>query len=395
MTARYATLPSPWGAIVQVDRPQPSQYVIRQAAHTLNHGMPALRRGGPALRLVGRHGVPVALGASMIRRARRRAAPDLDRLRHQVEDAWDALSASSPRLPTRLPQLSLLATERRIGRFVFVFGDDPHPLLLLKPAPAEPGIDPETVALRLLVVTGIAPRPLPSLGGLSVLEGVPGHPLWVVAPGRLGWSATYEGAYDALGGALLRITEATAAPGRVDGLDRDLDAAIAHTDGLTSRLLDAARRDLRAHDVTVLEHQDLSAQNWLVSGGPRGGPSDFSGLIDWEDSRRAGLVGGDALHAAVALLEHGVALRRWSMTHVRREFARAWVEEPVFEAARRWHRACVIAATGDDALAEPLEFAYFAARLGRSVTGVGPQLLDVATVRAMLDTVAGTRRTTS
>ncbi len=136
-------------------------------------------------------------------------------------------------------------------------------------------------------------------------------------------------------------------------------------------------------DAVSLQHRDLSAQNWLVDG------SSFVGIVDWETADLGGVPGHDALQAAVALLEHGVALRRWSQDEVVRTFRQAWPDEPIFSLARTWHRECVRAATGSDRLADPLVIAFFARRLGRRISGGGPETLSVSTLAAMLEVVTG------
>jgi len=383
--ASYVAVTRPRQAWVQAGSLPAARYLVRMSAQALNHGMPALRPGGRALAALGRRTLPVEGPARALLRLPARPLAELDLVRDHVRGAWDVLAAGSDRLPGRCPELSLLAVERLSGRFCFVFGDDdPSPLLVLKPAPA-PGIgDPELTALHAVAGLGLAPRVLPALPGLAVQEGLPGGPLRVLPPGPPGWTVPYVAAYAQLGPALVRLAEATRAAGRPPGVDH-VEVVLPHTRGATRARLVAVCEELTTHDGVCLEHHDLSAQNWLVDRGR------FTGLVDWEAAVAHGMPGYDAVHSAVALLEHGVALRSWGQEQVLAEFTRAWHEEPLFDSARAWHRACVAAVTGTPAPADALLVAYFASRLARRLNRGGPALLDVATVTAMLDVVAGTQ----
>ncbi len=299
----YAFVRRPRPAWVDISSPHPARLLLDLHSHALNHGMPASRRGGPLLAWAGRRGLPVVPAAAALRRLPAGPVPQLDLLLDDVARSWEELAACSTRLPATVPALSALAIQRASGRYVFVLADSRHPVLVLKPPPHEGQVDPEDSALSALGPTGIAPRRLPSVAGLSVQEGLPGRPLWVVAPGRPGWSRGYTAPYDALGAALVRISEQTAGRGGLD-LDHYLGLVSGHVGpSATATVVDAARRDLRSLGAVSLQHRDLSAQNWLVDG-----PS-FVGIVDWETGDPGGVPGHDALQAAVALLEHGVALR--------------------------------------------------------------------------------------
>ena len=371
---------------MDVGSPYPARFLVEMQSHALNHGMPALRRGGPLLARLGRSGLPVAPAAAALRRLPARPVPQVDLILAEVTRSWDVLAARSDRLPSRMPPLSTLVVQRDSGRFVFVFGGSRHPLLLLKPRLRGNEEDREERALLLAEGAGITPRPLLSVADLRVQEGLPGRPLWVLAPGRPGWSAGYEAAFDALGAGLVRLGELTVRSG-CPLLDPALERAMPYVgSATTTALLEAARRDLRTMDAVSLQHHDLSAQNWLVDG------SSLVGLVDWETANPAGAPGYDALHAAVSLLEHGVALRTWSQEEVVRTFRQAWHDEPLFSRARSWQRQCVLAATGSERLAEQLVLAYFARRLAIRVGGAGPLALSVETLAALLEIVAGTDR---
>jgi len=382
--ACYVAVARPRKAWVQAGSLPAARYLVRMSAQALNHGMPALRPGGRALAALGRRTLPVEGPARALLRLPARPVPELDLVLDRVRDDWSTLTEASDRLPVRCPELSLLAVERLAGRFCFVFGDDdPSPLLVLKPA-GDPGVvDPELTALHAVAGLGLAPRVLPALPGLAVQEGLPGGPLRVLAPGPPGWTTPYVAAYDQLGPALVRLALTTRAAGRPPGVAH-VEVALPHTRGATRHRLAAVQEELAGHDGVVLEHHDLSAQNWLVD------HDRLTGLVDWEAAVPDGMPGYDAVHSAVALLEHGVALRSWGQAQVLAEFTRAWHEEPLFASARAWHRACVTAVTGTPGSADALLVAYFASRLARRLHRGGPALLDVATVTAMLDVVAGT-----
>lgn len=395
MTGRYAVLRRPRVAWVDQASPHPARFWEQLVRHALNHGMPAARRGGVALALAGRGSSRVPAGALARAAVARptRANPGLDRLRDALAAAWPGLAGASDRLPAAVPELSLLAIERGSGTFVFVFGDGPHPLVLLKPDGGAPGAEVEDGVLRLTHAAACTPRVLPvddvardcDLPGLRAQEGVPGRPLTVLPTDAVGWSADLVEPLDHLGEGLLELGRLTGRPGRPELLDARLGACLQVT-GLaarTARLVAAARRDLLRLERTTLAHRDLSAQNWLVDG-PR-----LAGLVDWETARPADAPGHDVLHAAVALVEHGVALRRWSQEAVVDTFTRAWADEPVLTAARDWHARLVVAATDREDLVEPLRLAFFAARLGRRAQGGGPERLTEDTVRRMLGVVAG------
>ena len=345
--------------------------------------MPGMRRGGRLLAPAGRRGLPVRPLAGALRRRPSSPLPRLDALLDEVARSWPALAERSPRLPSAPPPLTALTVQRSAGWFVFVFAGGRYPVLLLKPGHPGGETDREERILDIVAPVGIAPRLLPSVAGRSVQEGLPGLPLWVHAPGDPGWSSTYVSAFDALGAALVTVTEATAVRAGYPH-DEHLALAEAHVESATTaNLVRAARRDIQNLDAGSLQHWDMSAQNWLVDG------DDLVGLIDWETGDPRGAIGHDALQTAVSLLENGVGLRPWSEDNVVREFARAWHDEPLFERARSWNRQCVIAATGSDRLVEPLVTAFFAERLGSCLAGDGPSTLTAPALAAMLDIVSG------
>lgn len=387
---RYRSVVRPWPALVEEGAVEPAAYLARLARHTLNHGMPALRRPAPLWTAVGRRGLPRGAVRASVHLARPREHAATSDLVGQVVAGWPRLAAAATALPPEPVHLSALVLRRSGTRFVFLFGDRAHPLLVLKAPPGGGARDrreerrgSQEEAMRQAARAGVGPRLLPDVAGHQVQEGLAGAPVWVLPPGGRGWSAPYVPALDGLGAALVRLAGASAAPCDHPLLDRWLRTAAEHLPGRAGALVQAARRDLTGLDRGVLEHHDLSAQNWLVGPGGR-----FVGLVDWEEARLSGLPGYDAAHAAVSLLEHGTALRRWSQEHVLDAFRAAWFEEPLFVRARHWHRATV-AEVGLGDRAEALHVAYYACRLARRLEGRGPQLLAPATLAAMVEVVTG------
>lgn len=414
MSGRYARLRRPRRVLVSTDLPWPALFLGEQLSHALNHGLPARRRSGPLAAAVGRRGLPAPAVASLVARLPHRPAPATDAVLDAVREAWPTLVAAAGgagdpgdsgdagdaggsgdagapgagRLVGDVPaRLAALEVDRSGRRFVFVFADDPHPLLVLKSPDATADGAAEAEALTRAAALGLAPRCLGRIAGLEAQEGLAGRPLWVRPPGRPGWSGAYGDAYASLGSGLERLASATAVPGGPDRLLADAQPALPLVRSPRTRLLvEAALRDVRRLTHRSLQHHDLSAQNWLVR------DDALVGLVDWDTAMPDGVPGHDALHAAVSLLEHGVGLRSRSPERVLSTFTRAWHEEPLLAQARRAHRACLVAATGSEALAdrlaEPLQLAFFARRLGWVAVGDGHAALDVDTAERMLDHVA-------
>jgi hypothetical protein len=352
----------PWRATVGARSPHPARHYAALIGQALRYGLPAGRRGAAVTKLAGRHGIPEAALARALSLARRRHDDDLDALLDAVTGGWDALAARSARLPRAAPPLSALALERRSARTVFVFGDAPTPLLVLKqPRDGDLPVATEAAALREAEPAGLAPRWLGTVAGAEAQEGLPGRPLRVqpIEPGAaasVGWPAPL----DELGGALARMATVTAKAEAPTQWRPQVERTLADA-GLTSRsreLLTAAVRDVARGERSVLAHRDLSPQNCLIDSG------GLTGLVDWETAHSHALPGIDAWVAAISYFEHGLGLVRWGEEEVVRAFAGAWTRAPFFAAARRSTAAAAGAADGVTPPPEALILVYSAVRLG-------------------------------
>jgi hypothetical protein len=385
----YARVGFPRPTTFDAAGPAPARYVVRLLESELNHGMPAMRTLGPVLSVVGRRGLPVGLLGTAIRARPRRLEPDLDRVVADVTGAWPQLREGSTRLPAEAPPLHAMLVRRSTVDMVFLFGEGEFPLLVLKRATDDrsvEGLRAEAHGLATLAGTGVAPLHLGEVDGCWVQEALPGLPLRLesIAPGNAS-GLLRPAAFDHLDRALLQVAAATARPGRPpDLLHRLMDAAIRHPlPDVSARAVRSAAEELRrAVDVTVLQHSDLSAQNWIVEG------DRFSGLIDWETCAPAGTPGIDVLEAAVSVFEHSIALARWSDELVVELFEQAWTSSPYFEGARAATVRCIEAAGLPPVLLEPLVVSYFAGRVGRKVTAPGSKVLSLRALVDMLEVVA-------
>jgi hypothetical protein len=141
---------------------------------------------------------------------------------------------------------------------------------------------------------------------------------------------------------------------------------------------------MRHLDVSVLQHRDLSAQNWLVDG------ASLTGLVDWEIAEPAGIPGIDILHAAVSVFEHGVGARSWSDANIAACFDKAWSQAGLFEGARAAVASTAAAAGVDGRFQESLTLAFFARRLGRQRAGLRHYGIGTATLATIVNTVCNT-----
>lgn len=382
---RWASTSVPRRATFDRTRAEPAAYLAGLLQQALQHGLPARRTGGPALAWAARRGLPDRRLAAALRRLPGRADPDLDVLLSDLAAVWPELAQRSRRLPSAAPSLTALAVRRSAARTVFVFGDGPLPLLVAKqPTGDGAGVRAETAALTAVDAADVAPRPLGEVSGAVLQEGVPGTPLDVlpVTPQTSAAAGSRE-AFDGLGAALARLGRTTASPGGpaaalLDPLDTALSADLLST--AARQQLHDARASLAALDVTVLQHGDLSPQNWLVGG------AGFAGLVDWETAVPAGVPGFDALHAGVSLLEHGVGLARWSEERVAQSFAAAWPDAPWAAGARSAFRCSALAAGVPEPLLVPLQLAFFGRRLGRRLQRPAGYAVGPAAAARMVET---------
>jgi hypothetical protein len=362
-SGRYVEVPHPWRAAIDVTSRHPARFYAGLIGQTLRCGLPARRRFGPALAMAARTGLPEGPVARALIVRRRRERSDLDALLSDVETAWPSLAERLPQLPRSAPRLAALALHRRAALTVFVFGERAQPLLVLKvPAAGDTRVDTELAALEEAEPVRVAPRSLGRIGEARVQEALAGSALWA---------------------ALARLSAGTAKPGAPDQLDHWLRAA-GESGLLSSRasgLLDAARRDIARLEVCVLEHRDTSPQNCLIEGGR------LSGLVDWENGYSRGGPGLDVWNVALAWLEVGVGLLRWSEELVEEAFRRAWAASPFYGEARRAARAAATAAGVPDRFHDALELAFFGRRLGSRAKSPAAFPTGPGTAARMLESV--------
>lgn len=360
---RYVRLPGSRRASFTAGARQPARYYAESLASVLNHGMPARRRGGPLLAALGRRNLPTGLAARAFQLRRPVADPALEAVLALVRPEWPRLASLTTRVPARVPEhLSLLQVERSAARTVFVFADDdPFPVLVMKqPHENHLGARRETTALEVARQADVGPRYLGTVGDFHVQEGLGGLPLRV-APVRAGTAANlpWTREFDQLTEALGRLGRETAHPGRPAGLLESLErAATQATSPAVARRVRQTAETLSGLDVRVLQHADMSAQNWLVS------DSGFVGLVDWELAVVDGVPGFDLMQAAMSLFEHGIGLTKWSDDIAVRCFDAAWSSSPFFAAARAAMRRVAEESGVDREVAAALGIGYFARRAG-------------------------------
>jgi hypothetical protein len=123
--------------------------------------------------------------------------------------------------------------------------------------------------------------------------------------------------------------------------------------------LRAARAEVEGLDRAVLQHGDSAAQNCLFVDGR------LSGLVDWEKAKPRGMPAFDVLNAAVAYLDFGAGLVRWSQGLVSETFEAAWGDSEFGKGVRASAKEALEAAGVDGASLGPVEVAFFGTRLGR------------------------------
>jgi len=343
----------------------------------LRYRMPARRRLGSLAALASRQGIPEGSLARALTLLPGRPRPDLDRLLGEVAEAWPSLRRPLAALPEDCPHLTALALSRSAALTIFAFGSGPRPLLVLKvPAPGDPRADREADALADAAPAKVAPMSLGRVGDARVQEALVGDPLAVepLTPERarvLRWSRRFT----ALGAAFAELASVTAKGEHPRELDERLSAAAGYNglDHRTRVLVTAAAKDLARLPVAVLRHGDASAQNCLFRG------QRFVGLVDWESANPAGVAGSDVWNTALAYLDHGVGLVRWSEELMLETFRAAWSNSGFFEGARAAARAAAEAAGVPDSHLDALDVGVFAGRLGRrlrepGVFATGPEI---------------------
>lgn len=355
----YVEVPFPWRAAVEIGSPYPARFYAALLRSTLRYGMPARRRGRLLARVLRDHLPERGVAAILVRR-RKVARADLDAFLAGLRDAWPDVVARSRSLPSVFSESSsLLALERSAGRTIFVFGDDPAPLLIAKiAAGGKDGVAREADALRRAAPVGIAPNYLGTVGTAHLQEALPGRPLQVRAIERGdGWPPEMAAVASSLAGLAAATRDAVVPENLRDALSAAQRSPVLAAS--TRRRLAATQETLTALELSVLQHGDTSAQNCMFHNGR------FTGLIDWEFARPAGIPGLDVLNAALSFFEHGVALRRWSEERVVRMFSELWPSGPYFQGARAATREAMSAAGVGPEIHAELLVGLFAHRLGR------------------------------
>lgn len=366
MSRTWARVGRPWAATFDLTSPEPARFYVSLVRETLRYGRPASRRPRLLWTTLGRYGVPQAPVAALLRTSGRlgpAAAGPSDQV-HTVQEHWAELVERDPTLP-QLGRVSVLEMQRAAARTAFFFAPgNPTPLLVAKTAnDSNPGVVREAEALTRAAPVGVAPLSLGSLPGVDSLQrGLPGRALRVipVRPGRAG-ALTWPDELTTLAAGLGELAAATTTTG-------DPDAVIDGTVELVlggSLLSDRARaavaaafERVRAQRTVVLSHQDVSPQNVLMSEGR------LSGLVDWEVAEDAGLPGSDVWNAALAWLEQGVGLVRWTERDLLTTFEAAWCRGPFAATMRRAAATAVTRAGAPAALAPDLELVWLAQRVG-------------------------------
>lgn len=384
----YVRVARPWHATFDAHASQPAAFytsVIRQA---LRYGMPSRRRFGPALAAVARHELfPGAVTARILRIRRRSSRRDLDDQLTEVTESWADLRERSRGLPETPGHLSILELQRSAGVTRFVFGSDPHPLLVLKiPAEGDERVDVEARALEEASPAEVAPLFLGRLGDARVQEGIAGSPLRVepVAPenaGDLLWKPDHRALAAALT-ALATHTRKEETPKEINFGAFDAVAKDRLLSEVVRNRVAAAVKDLTRLRCAVLRHVDTSAQNCLV--GPDG---SFAAFVDWETARTSGVPGWDMLNAAIAYTEQGVGLVRWSDERAFDTFAGAWERSPFWREARAATDSTARAAGVPDDLLAAIEVSFHARRLGRLLIDPTAFATSPGAARRMLEVV--------
>jgi hypothetical protein len=365
MSKTWAHVRYPWAATVDVTSPEPARFYVSLVRETLRYGRPAARRPRLVWTTLGRYGIPQTATAALIRSAGRLGSPPGPSEQvPAVLDRWDELVERDPTLPPRA-RLSVLELRRAAARTAFFFAPgNPTPLIVAKTAHGtNPGVDRETAALRRAAPAGAAPLSLGALPGVDSLQrGLPGRALRVIPirSGRassLSWPDELATLADGLG-TLASTTAADARPDAVtDGVVEEVLAGPLLSEAAREAVTGALER-VRAHPAAVLSHCDVSPQNVLMDDGR------LSGLVDWEIAEDRGLPGADVWNAALAWLEQGVGLVRWSDRDLLVAFEAAWCRG-AFGAELQKAAVDVVARAGVPAhLVPDLELVWLAQRVG-------------------------------
>lgn len=348
---------------MQRDVTPPARFYTAVVGQAIRYGLPASRRPGPLWALAGRTGIPEGALAAGIRRLPGRPRPDLDQYVASAREGWPDLAARATSLPgSPPPHLSVLALQRAAALTIFLFADDPCPLVVLKvPAPGDRRVDHEADALREVEAAQAAPRYLGRLGEARVQEGIAGAPLRVEpltrrVAGTFAWSPTLADVADGI--ARLGAATATSAPPDQAAERMEMSIEYGGLDARTRRMLTAAWADVRRSGSSVLRHRDTSPQNCLVSDGR------LSGVVDWEMASPRGAPGFDVWNLALSYMEFGVGLTRWSQDLVAEIFERTWLDSPFWREGRAAARRAALAGGAVERDLDALEVCFFGSRIG-------------------------------
>lgn len=350
---RYVKTFSPWKTTIDTHTRHPADYLARLVDESLRLRMPTSGKKQHLHRILARTGMPRFVFSTR-RWIGSRQDPELDELRREL-----ARSGFGPEGDT-----SLLVIHKKKSRLIFGFGDAPEPCYVAKvPLDEVDAIDNEVQILKELDGTGIAPRFLGSAGGARVQEAIHGNhididPITTETAGLVTWPQPLA----RLASTLESLGEITAQDGSPDRALELIEAGLQGAPARDADTLATAAESIRRSGRSVLQHGDLSPQNYLLDS--RGSV----GLVDWELADRHGMAGFDILNAALAVFELGVGKSQWSVSAAVGCFRKAWADSEFWHSARAAVEDCATAAGMGADGSQHIPVAFFARRLGRRLT---------------------------
>lgn len=356
----------PWRAFIDTRSPHPARYYAGLVGQAMRYGLPASRRPPRLWTLAARRGVPEPALARCLRALPGRGREDLESLVAGVGGAWPDLEAKSRRLPGPPGRLSTLVLARRAARTVFVFGDAPWPLLVLKDPPAgDSRAEHEAFALDEVGSLGAGPRYLGRLGHVFVQEGLPGRAMRVeeLAVGRaaeLEWPDPLR----QLSECLTALASATRKAERPQDWRPAVELALGDPDLAPDarKALAAAAKDVGRLGSSVLCHRDASPQNCIFLN------RRLEGLVDWETALSRGLPGLDSWVAAISYLDHCLGLVAWDERTVVEGFRLAWSHSRFYRDARQAIREAAVAGGAAESTVDALQVVFCGIRHGHRLS---------------------------